>query len=271
VAYPLRPVGHIFISHLNVDHELAMRAVDAIERSGRTCWIAPRDIAPGADYFDTLETAARTAALIVYLHSATAMTSRYCKAELDIATDADLPIIPVRIDDTSITGGLRIVLSGRQWLDGQGDVDTWLPHLDRALATEAPTGEAVTMPVTAAADLTRPADSTVEVPGQVEWTADMLATLHANLRYPLVRMLLDACAAAPGSCIPKAAIDEHSERGPLQLRNELGAFSKLTKKLFGAISWPVEWRKVDGLFEYRMDEVLGPIWRSLGAASPSSD
>ena len=38
----------VFISYASEDHEVGEQVCGALEASGITCWIAPRDIPPGA-------------------------------------------------------------------------------------------------------------------------------------------------------------------------------------------------------------------------------
>ena len=47
----------------------------------------------------------------------------------------------------------------------------------------------------------------------------------------------------------------------IQLRNELAALSKLTKRLFGRATWPIQWKKEQGTYYYRMDDTKARWWR----------
>lgn len=199
------------------------------------------------------------AAAVVLLLTERAAISEHCARELELALDAKVPIYPVRLGADEIPPEMRYYLAGVQWIT---PADGWVARLAASLPASSPAASE--------AEPTTGDSGGVEVPGQGTWTPAMLATLHEHLRYPLVRLLLDLCAATPSAWIPKAQVDEQSERGPLQLRNELGAFSKLNRKLFGEVSWPMEWRKVDGRYEYRMAEELATIWRSLSQAAPST-
>jgi len=101
------------------------------------------------------------------------------------------------------------------------------------------------------------------VDGQGQFDRAMLQRLHANLRHGGVLALFSQCAALPDEWVTKAEIDEILGKGPFQLRNELGALSKLTKKLFGRIVWPVQWAKVDGAYQYRMPAGVAAEWLRL--------
>ena len=116
----------VFISHANEDRLLAQRVVQGLESSGVDCWIAPRDIPPGSDYADALDDAILNSRAVVFLLSAhSAASSSFCRAELEIARTESKTIVPVRLNQTAITKGLRIYLSGRQWLDATDDETQW--------------------------------------------------------------------------------------------------------------------------------------------------
>ena len=104
----------------------------------------------------------------------------------------------------------------------------------------------------------------VEVPyggkdqGAHKWTKQMVRELRDRMKYPLVKVLMDTCATSPGTWIPKGPIDDLTPKGPAQLRNELGALSRLTKSLFGRATWPFEYRV--GPFCYQMDQQVARWW-----------
>lgn len=113
----------------------------------------------------------------------------------------------------------------------------------------------------------------VAVPGQGVWTQEMVAELVDQVRYPAVLALFEACAAAPDRWVDKTSVQSEAGVSPYQLRNELGALSKLTRRLFGAPTWPVQWQRTAGTYEYRMDAVMAGWWaaaRTAGQGSPNS-
>jgi hypothetical protein len=110
-----------------------------------------------------------------------------------------------------------------------------------------------------------PRETAVKVPNQGHWTPSMIDELHGSLTYPLVRRLLDTCADRPGEWVMKAEIDTFSDNGPLQLRNELGAFSKLTNRLFKGIIWPIEYLKSEEGYRYRMPVGVAEMWRNAAS------
>lgn len=109
-------------------------------------------------------------------------------------------------------------------------------------------------------------EHTVYVTNQGTWTRAELQLLHGQLHYAGVIALLDQCAAT-NDWVAKHEIETALGITAIQLRNELGAFSKLTRRLLGDVRWPMEWRKVRGVFQYRMDPNVAAWWREMQEAT----
>lgn len=100
----------------------------------------------------------------------------------------------------------------------------------------------------------------VMVDGQGMWTPSMIDRLADSVTYTAVLALLDQCSASPGVWVAKADVEEAGGFSAIQLRNELGAFSKRTSKLFGSAIWPMEWKKERGTYSYRMSLTVAEWW-----------
>src|SRR4051794_31278681 len=73
----------------------------------------------------------------------------------------------------------------------------------------------------------------IAVSGQGEWTQRMVDQLVNDLPdYPGVIALFDRCAGRPSGWVVKSDIEDEQGIAPTQLRNELSALSKKTKKVF---------------------------------------
>jgi len=106
-----------FISYSHKDKATADAACATLEAAGVRCWIAPRDVAPGADWSGAIVDAIRTAKVFVLIYSAEADTSRQIRNEIVQATNAGLAIVPFRIEDIPPSDALSYHLSGVHWLD----------------------------------------------------------------------------------------------------------------------------------------------------------
>jgi hypothetical protein len=101
----------------------------------------------------------------------------------------------------------------------------------------------------------------VVVHKQGPWDENMVRQLAGEVSYVGVLALLDRCAETPGEWVSKSEVEESLGMDPLTLRNQLGALSKAAKRLFGRVTWPVEWKKEqDGKYIYRMDGAVAKWW-----------
>ncbi len=107
----------VLISHSSADKALSQTICERFEAAGLRCWIAPRNIAPGAEWAGAIIDGINASRLMVLVFSEGSNTSRHVQREILYATENKLPILPFRIERLSPTGGLAYCLMGLQWLD----------------------------------------------------------------------------------------------------------------------------------------------------------
>lgn len=107
----------VFISYASEDHAAADAVAHALEAAGIACWIAPRDIRPGADYAEAIIDAIRTSKALLLLFSQHANRSPHVRREVERAVSLDVPLLPVRLDATTPARGMEYFLSTAQWFD----------------------------------------------------------------------------------------------------------------------------------------------------------
>jgi hypothetical protein len=88
----------VFISYASLDSATAETACEALEKAGVTCWIAPRDVTPGAFYGDEIVHAIDAAKAIVLILSQNAATSPHVLREVERAASKRHAVISLRID-----------------------------------------------------------------------------------------------------------------------------------------------------------------------------
>jgi lipoprotein NlpI len=111
-------VAHdVFISYSTKDKPSADAACAVLEGAGVRCWIAPRDITPGADWGESIIDAIAEAKVFVLVFSAHANESRQIKREVERAVNRGIPIIPLRIEDVAPARSLEYFISTPHWLD----------------------------------------------------------------------------------------------------------------------------------------------------------
>lgn len=131
-------VSPVFISHASADAVVVREIVARLEELGVPCWLAPRDIAPGADYATEIADAIRRSRAVVLLLSARSNDSEHCLRELELAVRAHRPIVPLRLDDTALHPGFEYRLSTTQWIDHRepGSLATLAARLQPAASAE---------------------------------------------------------------------------------------------------------------------------------------
>ena len=107
----------VFISYASQDAGIASAIVTALERRGLKCWIAPRDVTPGALYADEIIRSINGAKVLVIVLSGSAVASPHVGKEVERASSKRRPIIALRTDATPLTTALEYFLSESQWID----------------------------------------------------------------------------------------------------------------------------------------------------------
>jgi TIR domain-containing protein len=107
----------VFISYSQPDYDCAMELVARIEREGIHCWIAPRDIAPSADWAAEIIDAISNARLMILVFSSSSNASAQVRREVERAVHKQVSILPFRIENVLPSKSLEYFLSAQHWLD----------------------------------------------------------------------------------------------------------------------------------------------------------
>lgn len=107
----------VFISYSREDSRPAYLICGELEASGISCWIAPRDVAAGADHAACIAQAIRQSKALLLVFSAHANASDLLAREVDLAVNESKKLIPIRIEDLQPDNAMKYLLSVAQWLD----------------------------------------------------------------------------------------------------------------------------------------------------------
>lgn len=107
----------VFISYASQDAAVANSIVENLERQGLSCWLAPRDVKPGALYADSIVRAINEANAVVLVLSTSAVASSHVGREVERAASKHKQIIGFRIDAAPLSPELEYFLSNSQWID----------------------------------------------------------------------------------------------------------------------------------------------------------
>jgi hypothetical protein len=127
----------VFVSHSVKDKAVADAIVARLEADSVTCWIAPRDVVPGADWGESIIDAIESSRIMILIFSRSADASSQIKREVERAVNKGVYIIPFRVDDIPPTRSLEYFISTSQWMDA------FSPPLERHLDNLAKTVKVV--------------------------------------------------------------------------------------------------------------------------------
>jgi uncharacterized membrane protein YeaQ/YmgE (transglycosylase-associated protein family) len=139
----------VFISYSSKDQEAAETICAELEGRKLECWIAARDVPPGENFQEAIVRAIRAARVMVLVFTKNANNSDEIKNEVALASQHQLIVIPVRVEDVVPNDALAYALATRQWIDVFRD---WKHAIDRlgsriaAILSIDPTAVAPTPP-----------------------------------------------------------------------------------------------------------------------------
>jgi adenylate cyclase len=107
----------VFVSYASHDSEVANSVCRELDSRGIRCWIAPRDVAPGALYADAIVRAINECQVLLIVLSQSAVASSHVGREVERAASKHKQIIALRIDAAPLSPALEYFLSESQWID----------------------------------------------------------------------------------------------------------------------------------------------------------
>jgi hypothetical protein len=109
--------GHVFISYASHDREIADRLCGTLESRGIACWIAPRDIQPGAEWAEQIIDGISSADVMLLIFSSHSNASPQVRREIERAVHRQVPLLPVRVENVLPSKGMEYFLGTSHWLD----------------------------------------------------------------------------------------------------------------------------------------------------------
>ena len=120
----------VFVSHVAADQRIADAAVAVLERQQIRCWVASRDVPPGVNPSEATFDAINASETMLLIYSAGTARSQQVKRELECASNAQITVIPLRVQNVEPEGAFRFFLGSVRWLDAF--VEPLEPHLYEA-------------------------------------------------------------------------------------------------------------------------------------------
>lgn len=236
--------NHVFVSHSHSDAPAAELIVQALEKRGVTCWIAPRDVAPGGSYAESILNAIESASCFVLIYSEHSNVSSHVLREVERALKFELNIVPIRFDDSAPSKSLDYLLATVHWLAIAPDsrdrsIVKAAEQIAAALAksrSTPPGAEAVRAP---ASQPTAPAPAAARSKRPLVWIAVLLVVIAASLIYWFVSKN-STPASSPTTSTTSATISPAANELPvavthryftlLSKRNATGAYNLLSEE-----------------------------------------
>lgn len=127
-------MADVFISHSSKDKEIANLICEALESNGIKCWIAPRDIEPGADWSARIAAAIHNTKVFIIIYSKNSASSSQVPREITLAGSSNAVIIPYKADDAQLTPNFEYYLMSSHWVNADAaNQDFKLDELFRAV------------------------------------------------------------------------------------------------------------------------------------------
>jgi hypothetical protein len=113
-------MARVFISYATPDRDIGEAACSMLESTGIDCWMAPRDILPGASWGEAIVRGINESSLMVVVFSSHSNASNQVEREVERAVHRRIPIVVLRVEALRPTGALEYFLSTHHWLDAFG-------------------------------------------------------------------------------------------------------------------------------------------------------
>jgi len=107
----------IFISYSSNDKNYADAVCNFLEARGIRCWIAPRDIPAGTNWAGAINGAMHNVKAMLLIFTTASNESNQVLNEVNLATDYNKPIIPLRKENSELSSELAYYIKRLHWLD----------------------------------------------------------------------------------------------------------------------------------------------------------
>ena len=104
---------YVFVSYAHEDAEIVFPEIRWLQQEEFNVWWDD-GINPGSRWSDEIARSLEGSALLLYFCTPLSINSRHCLDEINLALDADRPMITIHLEDADLTPGLRLRLSSHQ-------------------------------------------------------------------------------------------------------------------------------------------------------------
>jgi hypothetical protein len=108
---------NVFISYSHEDKPIADAVCNKLESQGIRCWVAPRDVRPGANFQEAIIDAIASSRIMVLIFTSHSNRSQHVIRELTSAVSKNVIIIPFKVEDVPLSKSMEYLISVPHWLD----------------------------------------------------------------------------------------------------------------------------------------------------------
>jgi TIR domain len=106
----------VFVSYSAVDKVIADAVCATLEAQRIRCWIAPRDVQAGP-YPKSIMEGIQGSRVLVLILSTGSNASTHVMREVERAVNCEIPVIPFRIEDVSLSSSMEYLVGPVHWID----------------------------------------------------------------------------------------------------------------------------------------------------------
>lgn len=130
-------MGHVFISYSRADVETMQALRDQLGNTGVAVW-TDSELTPGSPIWEIeIETAIKTASVLVVILSPEAYNSKWVRRELSLADEIGLRIVPFLARGEIPSEAIPLSLMSTNWIDARNDHEMAISRLINALGSES--------------------------------------------------------------------------------------------------------------------------------------
>ena len=105
------PGAYLFVCYAHDQRDLVVQEIDWLREQGFEVWF-DEAIDAGQRWSEDLALAIEGCAAMLFFMSPRSLSSRYCLDEIHFALECSRPIVPVEVEPSELTPGLRLSLGG---------------------------------------------------------------------------------------------------------------------------------------------------------------
>ncbi len=117
IAGPNVSAYDVFVSYSSKDKTTCDALCATFENKEIRCWIAPRDVLPGANWREAIIEGIEQSRVMVLVFSSHSNESSRVRREVERAVNKGIPVIPIRIEDVKLSLAMEYFISSQHWLD----------------------------------------------------------------------------------------------------------------------------------------------------------